>query len=210
MNGVLGVKLGMAQHFADDGKVVPVTMIRVGPCIVVQKKTVAADGYAAVQLGLEAPGRKVRNRPAAARLRAAGADGSTSVLREFRADRNEAVEVGARFGAEVFSTRDRVRVTGISKGKGFAGVMKRHGFGGGPKSHGSKFHRAPGAIGMCATPSRVLPGTRLPGHLGFRRVTVRNLRVVEVDPDRNLLSVRGAVPGPRGGTLEIRRERTRA
>lgn len=208
MNGLLGTKLGMAQHFADDGRVIPVTLIRVGPCVVVQKKTAGVDGYDAVQIGLErtaGSGRAgPRNRALAARLEAAGA-GTAALLREFCADTGEDLEVGARLGAEVFSAGDRVRVTGVSKGKGFAGVVKRHGFRGGPKSHGSKFHRAPGAIGMCATPSRVLPGTRLPGHHGRERVTVRNLRIVRVDAGENVVAVRGAVPGPRGGTVEIRK-----
>ena len=208
MNGLLGTKLGMAQHFADDGRVIPVTLIRVGPCVVVQKKTAEVDGYDAVQIGLEGAagsGRvSAQNRALAARLEAAGA-ASASVLREFRADSGEDLQVGARLGAEVFSRGDVVRVTGISKGKGFTGVVKRHGFRGGPKSHGSKFHRAPGAIGMCATPSRVLPGTRLPGHHGRERVTVRNLRIVSVDAGENVVAVRGAVPGPRGGTVEIRK-----
>ncbi len=208
MKGLLGTKLGMAQHFGEDGRVIPVTLIRIGPCVVVQRKTVAADGYEAVQVGLErlrGPGsRPSRNRALAARLEAAGAP-SASVLREFQADSGEDLRVGSRLGAEVFSPNDLVRVTGVSKGKGFAGVMKRHGFHGGPKSHGSKFHRAPGAIGMCATPSRVLPGTKLPGQLGRDRVTVRNLRIVRVDARENLVAVRGAVPGPRGGTVEIRK-----
>ena len=208
MNGLLGVKLGMTQHFAGDGKVIPVTMIRVGPCVVVQRKTAASDGYEAVQLGLESGRRRRHGRPARTRLATAGADSrAITALREFRSDKGEPIGIGTRFGAEVFSPDDRVRVTGTSKGKGFQGVMKRHGFRGGPKSHGSKFHRAPGAIGMCATPSRVLPGTRLPGHQGARRVTVRNLRIIDVDRARNLVSVRGAVPGPRGGTVEVRLER---
>lgn len=208
MNGLLGTKLGMAQHFADDGRVIPVTLIRVGPCVVIQKKTAGVDGYDAVQVGLErmsGSGRVSRqNRALATRLEAAGTT-AASVLREFCADSGEDLVVGARLGAEVFSQGDRVRVTGISKGKGFTGVVKRHGFRGGPKSHGSKFHRAPGAIGMCATPSRVLPGTRLPGHHGRERVTVRNLRIVRVDTGENVVAVRGAVPGPRGGTVEIRK-----
>lgn len=206
MNGLLGTKLGMAQHFAEDGRVIPVTLIRVGPCVVIQKKSVTADGYEAVQIGLEGPSRATprRNRALATRLRGAGAP-SASVLREFRADAGDDLQVGSRLGAEVFTPNDVVRITGVSKGKGFAGVMKRHGFHGGPKSHGSKFHRAPGAIGMCATPSRVLPGTRLPGHHGQERVTVRNLRVVRVDAEANLVAVRGALPGPRGGTVEIRK-----
>lgn len=205
MNGLLGTKLGMAQHFAEDGRVIPVTLIRVGPCVVIQKKSVKADGYEAVQIGLEGPGRVARrNRALATRLQGAGAP-SASVLCEFRADAGDDLQVGSRLGAEVFTANDVVRITGVSKGKGFAGVMKRHGFHGGPKSHGSKFHRAPGAIGMCATPSRVLPGTRLPGHHGQERVTVRNLRVVRVDAESNLVAVRGAVPGPRGGTVEIRK-----
>ncbi len=206
MDGLLGVKLGMAQHFAADGAVIPVTVVRVGPCVVLQRKTVAADGYTAVQLGLEPEGGGARvNRAVRGRLEAAGVEGSVTALGEFPVGDGEELEVGARFGAEVFSRGDLVRVTGTSKGKGFSGVVRRHGFRGGPKSHGSKFHRAPGAIGMCATPSRVLPGTRLPGHHGQVRVTVRNLRVVRVDPERNLVSLRGAVPGPRGATVEIRK-----
>lgn len=211
MNGLLGTKLGMAQHFGEDGRVVPVTLIRVGPCVVVQRKTLAADGYEAVQVGLERSGRgsgpdsrPPRNRALATRLAAAGAP-SASVLREFQPDAGEDLRIGSRLGAEVFAPDELVRITGVSKGKGFAGVMKRHGFRGGPKSHGSKFHRAPGAIGMCATPSRVLPGTRLPGQHGRERVTVRNLRVVRVDAGENLVAVRGAVPGPRGATVEIRK-----
>lgn len=203
MNGLLGVKLGMAQHFRADGKVEPVTVIRVGPCVVTQKKTGKTDGYDAVQVGLVGSGRRSASKPTRGRLVAAGVETGSPVLREFRAGPGEEVQVGTRFGAEIFSPDERVRVSGVSKGKGFAGVMKRHGFGGGPKSHGSKFHRAPGAIGMCATPSRVLPGTRLPGHDGDHRVTVRNLLVVGVDPEQGLLRVRGAVPGPRGGTVEI-------
>ena len=207
MDGLLGTKLGMAQHFADDGRVIPVTLIRVGPCVVVQKKTVAADGYDAVQVGLEEAGKRGRgasNRALGARLEAAGTP-SASLLREFHADSGEDLRVGSRLGAEVFSPNDVVRVTGVSKGKGFTGVVKRHGFHGGPKSHGSKFHRAPGAIGMCATPSRVLPGTRLPGQHGMDRVTVRNLRIVRVDAQEGVVLVRGAVPGPRGATVEIRK-----
>lgn len=210
MDGLLGVKLGMTQRFSESGAVVPITLLRVGPCVVVQKKTVAADGYAAVQVGLEGAGRRERSRAQATRLEAAGAARMISALREFHADQGEELEVGSRLGASVFSPDDRVRVSGVSKGRGFSGVMRRHGFHGGPKSHGSKFHRAPGAIGMCATPSRVLPGTRLPGHYGQERVTVRNLRVVEVDPDRNLVAVRGAVPGPRGSLIEIRKSARRA
>ncbi len=206
MDGLLGVKLGMSQRFTESGAVVPVTVLRVGPCIVIQRKTTETDGYAAVQVGLEGTGRRARRvRAQATRLEAAGATGRVSVLREFRPDEGEAAPVGARFGADVFAPEDRVRVSGVSKGRGFSGVMRRHGFHGGPGSHGSKFHRAPGAIGMCATPSRVLPGTRLPGHYGQDRVTVRNLRVVEVDASRNLVAVRGAVPGPRGGVVEIRK-----
>ncbi len=201
MNGLLGVKLGMSQHFADDGKVVPVTVIRVGPCVVLQQKTRERDGYRSVLVGLEQTGRATRRGRASIRRSPAGV--AAWPLREFRPAEDEELVVGARLGAGLFSPEERVRVSGISKGKGFAGVMRRHGFGGGPKSHGSKFHRAPGAIGMCATPSRVLPGTRLPGHLGHARVTVRNLRVVKVDPEENLVLVRGAVPGPRGGYVEV-------
>jgi len=203
MNGLLGVKLGMSQHFAADGKVVPVTVIRVGPCVVLQQKTKERDGYRAVLVGLEQTGRSTRRGRANIRRSSAGV--AAYPLREFLPAEDEDFEVGARLGADLFSPEERVRVSGVSKGKGFAGVMRRHGFGGGPGSHGSKFHRAPGAIGMCATPSRVLPGTRLPGHMGDARVTVRNLRVVRVDSGQNLLLVRGAVPGPRGGYVEVRK-----
>ena len=206
MDGMLGVKLGMTQRFATNGRVIPVTLIRVSPCVVLQKKTMSKDGYSAVQIGLEHTNRGRRlPRAMAARLKAAGAPASASVSREFRTDDGNRLTVGSRIGVNFFAPDDRVRVTGVSKGKGFAGVMKRHGFHGGPKSHGSKFHRAPGAIGMCATPSRVLPGTRLPGHQGHARVTVRNLRVVEVDASQDLLAVCGAVPGPCGGAVEIRK-----
>ncbi len=203
MNGLLGVKLGMSQHFADDGKVVPVTVIRVGPCVVLQQKTKERDGYRSVLVGLEQTGRPSRR--GRATIPRSPAKAAAWPLREFRPAEDEDFAVGARLGADLFAPDERVRVSGISKGKGFAGVMRRHGFGGGPKSHGSKFHRAPGAIGMCATPSRVLPGTRLPGHLGHARVTVRNLRVVKVDVEQNLVLVRGAVPGPRGGVVEVTR-----
>ncbi len=203
MEGLLGVKLGMTQHFADDGKVVPVTVLRVGPCVVLQRKTPEREGYRSVLVGLEQQGRTTRRGRAA--MRRSAAKVAAFPLREFRPADGEDPEVGTRLGADQFAPDERVRVSGVSKGKGFAGVMRRHGFGGGPGSHGSKFHRSPGAIGMCATPSRVLPGTRLPGHLGHARVTVRNLRVVKVDPEQNLLLVRGAVPGPKGGYVEVRK-----
>ncbi|HJQ22350.1 MAG TPA: 50S ribosomal protein L3 [Blastocatellia bacterium] len=206
VNGIIGKKLGMTQLFDDDGTVTPVTVIKAGPCIVVQKKTVNTDGYDAVQLGLvedKAP-RKV-NKPTEGHFKRAGVP-PTRVLREVRVQASEdGTNVGDKVLVDIFNQNDLVEIIGRSKGRGFAGFIKRHGFGGGRATHGSMFHRAPGGIGASAYPSRVIKGTRMAGHMGNERKTIKNLRVVAVDPDNNLLMIHGAVPGPNGAYVLIKK-----
>ncbi|MBW3601692.1 MAG: 50S ribosomal protein L3 [Actinobacteria bacterium] len=198
--GILGTKVGMTQVFDTEGRVLPVTVVRAGPCPVVQVRTPERDGYAAVQLGY-GRARKV-NQPLAGHF-ARGGVAPTRHLVELRLPGEH--QPGEELTVDQFQQGERVDVTGVSKGKGFAGGIKRHGFGGMPASHGAhKVHRAPGAIGACATPSRVFPGTRMPGRLGGDRVTVQNLELVGVDPERRLLLIRGAVPGSNGTVVLVR------
>ncbi|MGA9057940.1 MAG: 50S ribosomal protein L3 [Terriglobia bacterium] len=204
VKAILGKKLGMTQVFAENGDVIPVTVLKAGPCVVVQRKTAQKDGYEAAQLGLvELPPPKHVNKPREGHFRKAGAN-PVRLLREVRlgTDAGE-VKVGDKVLADVFSVDDYVDVTGVSKGRGFAGVQKRHHFGGGGASHGSMFHRAPGSIGASAWPSRVLKGMKAAGHMGNARVTVRNLRVVQVLAEENTLLVEGAVPGPQGSYVVV-------
>ncbi|HVF92335.1 MAG TPA: 50S ribosomal protein L3 [Blastocatellia bacterium] len=206
VNGIIGKKVGMTQLFAPDGSVTPVTVIKAGPCIVVQKKTVNIDGYNAVQLGFveEKPPRRV-NKPTEGHFKRAGVP-PTRVLREIRIDASEeATNVGDKILVDMFNPNDLVDVIGKSKGRGFAGFIKRHGFGGGRATHGSMFHRAPGSIGQSAYPSRVIKGTKMAGHMGDERKSLKNLRVVAVDTENNLLMVRGAVPGPNGAYVLIKK-----
>ncbi len=203
MIGILGRKIGMTQIFDERGNVVPVTLIEAGPCRVVQVKTVETDGYEAVQIGFDEIKKLKRvNRPMMGHFKKAGVP-PYRVLREFPM---KDLNVGDTITVEVFKKGDKVKVSGISKGKGFQGVMRRYGYGGGPGSHGSMFHRAPGSIGSSAFPSRVWKNKGLPGHMGAERVTVKNLLVVDVKPEMNLLLVKGAVPGPKGGYVEVRKE----
>ena len=207
VNGLIGIKVGMTQVFAADGTVVPATVIKAGPCVVVQKKVKEKDGYDAVQLGLVEfvrPGRV--GKPRAGHFKKAGVP-PCRILREFAlADGEDALKVGDQvLVGQVFQAEDPVDVAGTSKGKGFAGLVKRHHFRGGAASHGSMFHRAPGSIGASAYPSRVLPGMRAAGHMGAERVTARNLTVVRVQENENLLVVRGAVPGRNGGYVLVRK-----
>jgi large subunit ribosomal protein L3 len=206
VTGIIGRKVGMTQVFDDQGQVRPVTVLKAGPCVVVQKKTAASDGYDAVQLGLVEFVKPRRiNKPATGRFKKVGIE-PTRILREVRlAGDSEDTKVGDRITAELFKVKDKVDVIGVSKGKGFAGFVKRHHFRGGDASHGSMFHRAPGSIGASSYPSRVWPGQRMAGQLGDARITVRNLEVVQVDADDNLVVVEGAVPGPKGALLMIRR-----
>lgn len=205
MEGILGKKLGMTQIYAGDGTVIPVTVIQAGPCLVVQRKTVDQDGYDAVQIGFveETPAKKV-GRPLEGHFKKAGVAPARLVV-EFSLDTGEDVKAGDSFNVSIFAEKDYVDVVGTSKGKGYQGVMKRHGFRGGRASHGSMFHRAPGSIGSSAFPSRVFKGMRAAGRMGGERVTTKNLQVVKVDAEQNLLYIRGAVPGPRSGYLQIRR-----
>ena len=204
VNALLGKKLGMTQVFGANGDVTPVTVLKAGPCIVIQRKTKAGEGYEAAQLGLvELPPPRRVNRPRDGHFKKAGAN-PVRFLREVRlgADSGE-VNVGDKVLADIFAVDDFVDVTGVTKGRGFAGVHKRHHFGGGGGSHGSMFHRAPGSIGASAWPSRVLKGMRAAGHMGHARATVRNLRVVRVLLEENTLLVEGAVPGPEGGYVVV-------
>ena len=205
--GILGKKIGMTQVFRPDGQVVPVTVLKAGPCVVVQRKTPATDGYDAIQLGLMEYAKKTSvSKPAAGHLKKCGAEG-VKVLREFRLEEgaNGDLKAGDRVLVDEFKPKDKVDVIGVSKGRGFASLVKRHHFRGGPESHGSMFHRAPGSIGASSFPSRVFPGMRMAGQMGTARVTVRNLEVVEVDAEENVLLVQGAVPGPAGGYVVVRR-----
>ncbi|MGQ9518126.1 MAG: 50S ribosomal protein L3 [Anaerolineae bacterium] len=207
MKGILGRKIGMTQIFDESGLVVPVTVIEAGPCYVTQRKTLARDGYSAIQIGYEeVPPRKL-NKPLLGHLRRHTLP-PLRILREIRVKEDEPYDVGQKITVDVFSVGERVDVVGTTKGRGFAGVVKRHGFRGGPKTHGqSDRQRAPGSIGACKTPGRVLKGTRMAGRMGGRRYTMQNLKVVLVDPERNLLAVKGPVPGPRGGLLLIKQAR---
>lgn len=205
VNGIIGKKVGMTQIFAPDGTVTPVTVIKAGPCVVVQRKTVSSDGYEAVQLGLvEEKAPRKTNKPMAGHFKKAGIP-PTRVLREFRLDGGDA-NVGDKVLVDVFAVNDKVEIIGTSKGRGFAGFIKRHNFGGGRKSHGSMFHRAPGSIGASAYPSRVIKGTRMAGHMGVERKTIKNLKVVAVNAEENLLLIKGSVPGPNGAVVVIKKK----
>jgi large subunit ribosomal protein L3 len=203
--GLLGTKLGMTQVFDTGGRIVPVTVVQAGPCTVAQVKTPERDGYAAVQLAFgEVKPRRV-NKPLKGHFAKAGVGLRRHLVELRTADAGQYSPGQELQPAEVFSQGDRVDVIGVSKGKGFAGVMKRHGFKGLSASHGTeRKHRSPGSVGACATPARVFKGMRMAGHMGHERVTVLNLEVAKVDSDRNLLLVRGAVPGPKGGLVMIR------
>ena len=200
----------MTQVFRPDGRVVPVTALKVGPCVVVQRKTLAKDGYDAVQLGLVEFVKPNRvKRPMAGHFKKAGVE-PARFLRELRVGSSSTesdLKPGDRVLAEEFKVAEKVDVIGSSKGRGFQGVVKRHGFSGGPATHGSMSHRVPGSIGQSAYPSRVFKGTRLPGRMGNSRVTARNLEIVEVNVDDNVILVKGAVPGPSGGYVVVRRTR---
>lgn len=202
--GILGRKLGMTQVWDEENRVVPVTVLQAGPCRVVQLKTPERDGYSAVQLAFGETKETRLTKPELGHLAAGDAPPSRH-LAELRVDDVSGFEVGQTIAADVFEAGERVDVSGVSKGKGFSGVMTRHNFKGQPASHGAhKIHRAPGAIGACATPARVFKGTRLPGRHGNRKVTTLNLEVVEGDAERNLLLVKGSVPGPTGSVVFVR------
>ncbi len=198
-------KLGMTRIFEADGAVVPVTVIEAGPCFVVQTKTSAKDGYEALQVGFDRKPLAKCNKPEKGHLEKHGSKSGFACLQEIRVDSAESYEPGQEITVEQFAIGDRLIVTGTSKGRGFTGTVKRWRFRVGPMSHGSMSHRAPGSIGASAYPSRVIKGKKMPGHMGNARVTVKNLEVIDVRPEDNLLVVKGAVPGPRNALLLIKK-----
>ena len=203
INAIYGKKIGMTQVFSEDDKLIPITVIQAEPNTICQVKTTETDGYEAVQLGFGAIKANKVNKPMAGHFAKQGVE-PKRYLREVRVESAGEYAVGDEVTVGNFADVKKVDVTGTSKGKGFAGVMKRFGFGGGPGGHGAHFHRAPGSVGQCATPSRVFKGLRLPGHMGCDTVTVKNLEVVRVDEELNLILVKGAVPGGKNGIVRVR------
>ncbi len=205
IEGLIGKKIGMTQIFDEEGNVAPITVIKVGPCTVIQKKTREKDGYSALQLGLvEGKGRKKATKPLVGHYEKSGVP-PMKILKEFQFAEKGEVKEGDQFFVDIFQIGEKVNVVGISKGKGFAGVVKRWGFHGGKATHGSMFHRRPGSTGASAYPSRVMKGKKLPGQMGNKRITVKNLKVIQADKENNLLVVKGAVPGAKGGYLLIKK-----
>ena len=205
LEGLIGRKIGMTQTFDDQGKVVPVTVIKAGPCTVIQRKSPEKDGYSAVQMGfVEEKSLKRANKAMTGHFKQAEVP-PLHVLREFRIDEEDVFKPGDQVSVDMFMVGDKVDVVGTSKGKGFAGVIKRWGFHGGPKTHGSMFHRHAGSVGCSAYPSRVVKGKKMPGQMGNERVVVKNLIVVQADKENNLLLVKGAVPGANNGYLLIKK-----
>ena len=202
--GILGKKLGMSQVFDTEGKVIPVTVIEAGPCTVIQRKTARTDGYDAVQIGFRQTKAGKVGKPMLGHFQKAG-KGAFSALQEIRIEAAEPLDIGAEIKVDIFKEGDVVDVMGHSKGRGFSGVIKRWSFKGGRATHGSMFHRAPGSIGASAYPSRVIKNMKMAGQYGNERVTILNLRVVGVEPEKNLLLVRGAVPGAKNSLVFVRR-----
>ena len=200
---ILAKKLGMTQIFDETGKVIPVTVIEAGPNAVIQKKTVENDGYEAVQVGFVDLKDKKTNKPTKGHFAKAGVT-PKKFIKEFRLDDVSALNVGDEIKADIFEAGEKVDVAGISKGKGYAGTIKRWGQHRGPMTHGSGYHRGPGSMGMCSDPGRVFKGKRLPGHMGVERVTIQNLAVVRVDADKNIILIKGGLPGPKGGLLIVK------
>ena len=201
--GIIGKKLGMTQIFDEKGRVIPVTVIEAGPCVVAQVKTVETDGYNAVQLGFGDVKPSKINKPEAGHFAKANLTAKKH-LREFRLDDISNVKVGDEVKADIFAEGETVDIQGTTKGKGFQGVIKRHGQSRGPMGHGSMYHRRPGSMGSTSTPGRVFKGKKLPGHMGVQKVTIQNLDVVRVDMDKNVILVKGSVPGVKGAILKIK------
>lgn len=204
--GLMGKKLGMTELFAQDGRVVPVTVIQAGPCVVTQIKVLATDGYNALQLGFDEIKPKHVTRPLQGHFKKSGPVCFRHVL-EFPVDNPEAFAVGQSVTVEIFAVGERVDVSGTTKGRGFSGVMKKEGFSGGPKTHGSKCHRIPGSIGTSAWPSRVFKGRGMPGHYGVDHQTMQNIEIVDIRPEENILMVKGAVPGPATGLVSVKKQK---
>ena len=202
--GLLGRKLGMSSLFSPEGQQVPVTVLEVGPCVVTQVKTLATDGYDALQVGFVEKAAKRINKPVQGHLKKSGGQ-AYAFLKEISVDDPSEYTLGQALTIDMFQVGERVDISGVSKGRGFSGVVKRWGFSGGKATHGSMFHRAPGSVGTSATPSKIIKGRKMPGHYGNSRVTVRNLEIVDIRPDQHLLIVKGAVPGCRSGLVEVRK-----
>ena len=202
MKGILGKKLGMTQIFTEAGDVIPVTVVEAGPVVVTQIKTTEKEGYNAVQVGYGEVKEKSLNKPQKGHLAAANV--LKKHLKEFRVDAVEEFTVGQEIKADLFAAGEKIDVTGTSKGKGFQGPIKRHGQSRGPESHGSRYHRRPGSMGACSFPGRVFKNKKLAGHMGSVTVTVQNLEVVRVDAEKNLILVKGAIPGPKGSMVTIK------
>ena len=200
---IIGKKIGMTQIFDENGKVVPVTVVEAGPCVVVQKKTLENDGYEAIQVGFEEIREKLANKPRKGTFAKAGVS-VRRTLKEFRLEDISTYEVGQEIKADVFEIGDKVDVSAVSKGKGFQGAIKRWNQQRGPMTHGSKFHRAPGSMGASSAPSRTFKNKRMPGHMGSVNTTVLNLEVVKVIPEKNLILIKGGIPGPNKGTVVIK------
>lgn len=201
--GILGKKIGMTRIYLAEGSAVGVTVIEAGPCVVLQVKTMEKDGYSAIQVGFDSKKESRLNKAAAGHVKAAGKGGFYHI-KEFHVKDSSAYEVGQEVAlADVFNVGDLVDVSGISKGRGFQGVMKRHGFSGGKKTHGSMFHRAPGSIGCSATPSKVVKGKKMPGQMGNNLITKKNVTILDIRPEENVLVLKGAVPGANDGVLQI-------
>lgn len=200
--GILGRKVGMTQVFTEDGRMIPVTVVEAGPCYVIQKKTVATDGYNAIQVGFSALPERLANKPKKGHMAKANVK-PVRYIREFRVDDVDAYEIGQEIKADIFAAGDAVDVTGISKGKGFQGMISRHGAHRGPMAHGSRYHRGVGALGAKG-PARVFKGRKLPGRTGGDRVTIQNLEIIRVDADKNMILVKGAVPGAKKGLLILK------
>lgn len=203
MKNIIGRKVGMTQIFQEDGSLVPVTVVEAGPVVVVQKKTVEKDGYNAIQVGFEDIKANRINKPFKGHFDKADIE-YKKFLREFRVDNPEEFQIGQEIKVDIFEVGDKIDVVGTSKGKGTQGVIKRHGFARGRESHGSKFHRAPGGMSAGTYPGRVFKGHRMAGRMGNERVTIQNLEIVRVDADKNLLLIKGAIPGPKKGVVEIK------
>ena len=203
MKNILGRKVGMTQIFGENGEFIPVSVVKAGPLVVIQKKTIEKDGYNAIQVGFDDMKEKKANKPLKGHFAKAEA-GLKEVLQEIKVEDPEAFEIGQEIKVDIFEAGDKIDIVGTSKGKGTQGVVKRHGFSTGRKTHGSKFHRMPGGMGASASPGRVWKGHRMAGRMGNERVTVQNLEVVKVDVEKNLILIKGAIPGPKKGFVTIK------
>lgn len=204
--GLLGKKLGMTSLFSPEGRYIPVTVMQVGPCVVTQIKRKDIDGYNALQIGFGERKKRRINKPLAGHLKKSGG-GCFEILREFPVENPDEYALGQTISLDMFRVGERVDVTGTTKGRGFAGVVKRHGFRGGKETHGCKSHRVPGSIGCSAWPSKVVKGKKLPGHYGNARKTIRNIEVIDIRPEDNLILLKGGVPGPSSGMVIIQRKK---